>query len=96
MRARVSAGLVLFHLREGRCEDFLADPGGSLFAHTNDGHWTIPKGEIEPGEDLLAAALREFQEETGISIDPTSTFIPLGSIQQKGGKFVHAWATKQD
>ena len=96
MPARVSAGLVVYRLREWRCEVFLAHPGGPLFAHKDNGYWTIPKGEIEPGEDLLAAALREFQEEIGISVDPTAEFLPLGSIQQKGGKFVHAWAAKQD
>src|SRR5688572_7403589 len=96
MPARVSAGLVIYRLREERCEIFLGHPGGPLFAHKDDGHWTIPKGEIGAGEDLLVTALREFQEETGIAINPAGTFIPLGSIQQKGGKFVHAWAAKQD
>jgi predicted NUDIX family NTP pyrophosphohydrolase len=96
MPKRVSAGLVIYRLRDGRCEVFLAHPGGPLFAHKDDGHWTIPKGEIEPGEDLLAAALREFQEETGINVDPTAAFIPLGFIQQKGGKVVHAWAAEQN
>lgn len=67
-----------------------------MFAHKDNGHGTIPKGESEPGEDPLAAALREFQEEIGISVDPTAEFVPLGSIQQKGGKSVHARATKQD
>jgi len=81
MPARVSAGLVIYRLRNGRCEVFLAHPGGPYFAHKDDGHWTIPKGEIEPGEDLLAAARREFREETGIAIDAGATFIPLGFIR---------------
>jgi predicted NUDIX family NTP pyrophosphohydrolase len=75
---------------------FLAHPGGPLFARKDDGHWTIPKGEVESGEDLLATAIREFQEEIGIAIDPASRFLPLGSIQQKGGKIVHAWAVEKD
>src|SRR6185295_14861898 len=96
MRSRVSAGLLVFRVRDGRLEVFLAHPGGPLFASRDDGHWTLPKGEVEPGEDLLAAALREFQEEIGIEIDPAGPFLPLGSIQQKGGKVVHAWAVEKD
>lgn len=94
-RSRTSAGLLLFRRREG-LEVFIAHPGGPLFAHKDDGHWTIPKGEVDAGEDLLATAIREFQEETGCPIHPTSQFIPLGSIQQKGGKMVHAWAVEGD
>jgi len=96
MRSRVSAGLLVYRVRDGRLEVFLAHPGGPLFASRDDGHWTLPKGEVEPGEDLLAAALREFQEEIGIEIDPAGPFLPLGSIQQKGGKIVHAWAVGKD
>ena len=94
MRSRVSAGLVLYRKRNGQLEVFLAHPGGPFFARKDDGHWTIPKGEIETGEDMLATAIREVQEETGIAIDKTATFIELGSIKQKGGKIVHAWATE--
>jgi predicted NUDIX family NTP pyrophosphohydrolase len=92
VKSRVSAGLVLYRRRDGALEVFLAHPGGPFFAHKDDGHWTIPKGEVEPGEDLLATAIREVQEETGIVIDKTNQFIELGSIRQKGGKIVHAWA----
>src|SRR5271166_6268645 len=60
----------------------------------DDGAWTIPKGEIEPGEDLLEAAKREFKEETGVT--PTGPFIALTPIKQKGGKIVHAWGFKGD
>ena len=87
---RVSAGLLMYRLRNGEVEVFLAHPGGPYFTHKDDGYWTIPKGEIEPGEDLLAAALREFEEETGIK--PEGEFLPLGTIKQKGGKIVHGWA----
>lgn len=95
MRSRVSAGLILFRQRDG-LEVFIAHPGGPLFAHKDDGHWSIPKGEVDPGEDLLATAIREFEEEVGLAIDPQSNFIPLGTIQQKGGKIVHAWAVPGD
>jgi predicted NUDIX family NTP pyrophosphohydrolase len=96
MRPRISAGLALYRLRDGRLEVLLAHPGGPFFAHKDDGHWTIPKGEIEPGEDLLATAIREVREEVGIAVDPASRFLELGSIRQKGGKIVHAWAAACD
>lgn len=79
----------MYRLNRGEVEVFLAHPGGPLFARKDHGHWTIPKGEIGEGEEYLAAAIREFEEETGIR--PTGEFIPLGWIQQKGGKIVHAW-----
>lgn len=66
-------------------------PGGPLFAKKDLGVWSIPKGEAEPGEDLLEAAVREFAEEVGVSVDGGAAR-PLGSIRQKGGKVVHAWA----
>jgi predicted NUDIX family NTP pyrophosphohydrolase len=65
-----------------------------LFRSKDDGVWSIPKGEIEPGEDLLSAAQREFSEETGVVAQPP--YLGLGSIQQKGGKIVHAWACAGD
>ena len=71
MRSRISAGLVLYRLRNG-LEIFIAHPGGPLFARKDDGHWTIPKGEVEPGEDLLATAIREFEEEVGLAVDRSS------------------------
>lgn len=73
---------------------FLAHPGGPFWKARDAGAWTIPKGLAEPGEDLLAAALREFTEETGIS--PAGPFMALGSIRQKAGKVVHAWAWEGD
>src|SRR4030095_1366719 len=96
MSSRTSAGLVMFRRRGGALEVFLAHPGGPLFVNKDDGHWTIPKGEVHADEDLLPTALREFEEETGIAIDPQSRFIPLGSILQKGGKTVHAWGVEGD
>ena len=93
-QARISAGLLMYRMREGQLEVFLAHPGGPLFKNKDEGHWSIPKGEIESDEDLLAAALREFEEETGL--EPRGDFIELGAIQQKGGKTVHAWAFPGD
>ena len=94
-RAAVSAGLVLFRRRPGHgLEVFLAHPGGPFWANRDSGAWTIPKGVVEDGEDLLDAARREFREETGIvAVGP---FLPLGSVKQKAGKTVHAWAWEGD
>lgn len=78
-------------------EVFLAHPGGPLFARKDDGHWTIPKGETDGPEDLLAAARREFTEETGLATpDSPDAYLALGSIRQKSGKIVHAWAFEGD
>jgi predicted NUDIX family NTP pyrophosphohydrolase len=96
MPSRVSAGLVVYRRLGDGLEIFLAHPGGPFFAHKENGYWTIPKGEAEAGEDLLATAIREFREEIGIAIDSDLEFLPLGSIEQKGGKIVHAWAVEQD
>ena len=87
---KISAGLLMYRMRQGQLEVFLAHPGGPLFKNKEEGHWSIPKGEIEPDEALLAAAIREFEEETGL--EPRGDFIELGAIKQKGGKIVHAWA----
>jgi len=94
MRSRTSAGLLLYRFRNGQLEIFLAHPGGPFFTHKDFGHWTVPKGEIEPDEEYLATAIREFKEEIGLEIAPQSRFIDLGFIQQKGGKIVHAWAVE--
>jgi len=92
--ANVSAGLLLFRRGPQGVELFLAHPGGPFWRDRDAGAWTIPKGLVESGEDLLVAAEREFLEETGIQ--PTPPFLPLGSIRQKGGKIVHAWAWEGD
>jgi predicted NUDIX family NTP pyrophosphohydrolase len=85
---------VLFRRRAGQLEIFLAHPGGPLWKARDTGAWTIPKGLIDPGEDSLVAARREFREETGI--EATGPFLPLGSIRQKAGKVVHGWAWEGD
>lgn len=91
---RVSAGLLMYRIQDGKLQVLLAHPGGPFFQNKDDGAWTIPKGEIEAGEDLLEAAKREFEEETGIK--PSGPFIELTPIKQKGGKIVHAWAFQGD
>lgn len=85
-----SAGLLLFRRTPGGLQLFLAHPGGPFWHNRDAGAWTIPKGLAEAGEDTLAAACREFEEETGVH--PEGPFIPLGNIRQKAGKLVHAWA----
>jgi len=92
--SKISAGLLLFRRARGGVELFLAHPGGPFWRRRDEGAWTIPKGIIEEGEDPLAAACREFEEETGIT--PAGPFLPLGSIRQKAGKTVHAWAWEGD
>jgi predicted NUDIX family NTP pyrophosphohydrolase len=93
-KKRVSAGLLMYRIKEGLPEVFLAHPGGPYFHKKDEGHWSIPKGEPEIEEDLIVTAMREFKEETGIN--PVGNFIPLGSILQKGGKEVHAWGFESD
>ena len=90
----VSAGLLLFRRPDRGLELFLAHPGGPFWRGRDLGAWTIPKGLVAPGEELLAAARREFEEETGIV--PREPFLPLGSVRQKAGKVIHAWAWEGD
>jgi predicted NUDIX family NTP pyrophosphohydrolase len=92
--SKTSAGLLLYRRTAHGLELFLAHPGGPFWKDRDAGAWTIPKGIAEPGEDLLAAACREFEEETGMH--PTGPFVPLGVIRQKAGKLVHAWAWEGD
>jgi predicted NUDIX family NTP pyrophosphohydrolase len=91
---RASAGLVLYRVRYGALEVLLVHPGGPFWARKDLGAWTIPKGEVEPEEDQLAAARREFEEELGFS--PNGEFVRLGTITQKAGKVVQAWALEGD
>lgn len=88
-----SAGLVLFRRRD-RLEVLLVHPGGPLWAKKDDGAWSIPKGEIEDGEDPLLAARREFEEELGSPV--SGEFMALAPIRQASGKLVQAWAVEAD
>jgi predicted NUDIX family NTP pyrophosphohydrolase len=95
MTDRVSAGILLHrHLGE-HLEVLLAHPGGPFHSSRDLGAWTIPKGEVEPGEDLVDVARREFAEEIGHP-SPGDEPLALGTIRQRGGKLVHAWALRGD
>ena len=87
---QTSAGLLLYRHEGSELQVLLVHPGGPFFVNKDEGAWTIPKGEIAAGEDALAAACREFAEETGNQ--PAGEFLPLSSIKQKSGKIVQAWA----
>lgn len=91
-----SAGLLLYRRRNNQLQLFLAHPGGPFWKEKDIGVWSIPKGLIEPGEDGLTAARREFLEETGANIDAPAACISLGELKQKGNKIVHAWAVEAD
>ena len=93
-KGKESAGLLLFRRIGGTLEILLAHPGGPYWARRDPGAWTIPKGQVEPGEETLDCARREFAEETGF--EPSGPFVPLGSIRQRSGKVVHAWAAEED
>ena len=89
----ISAGLLAFR-RKAELEVLLAHPGGPFWAKKDDGAWTIPKGLVEPGDDLIAAARREFTEETNLTVD--GELIALAPVNQKSGKAVHAFAFEAD
>jgi len=96
MAIRVSAGVLLYRRTAGGLETLLAHPGGPLFANRDEGYWSIPKGEPDADDEpLLDVAMREFAEETGHPV-PSGPVIGLGSITQKGGKVVFAWAAEGD
>jgi predicted NUDIX family NTP pyrophosphohydrolase len=92
--AKRSAGLLMYRLRNGVLEVFLVHPGGPFWAKKDLGAWSIPKGEYPDGEEPLAAAKREFEEETGIK--PEADFTALRTIKQPGGKTVLAWVFEGD
>ncbi|MHB8541481.1 MAG: NUDIX domain-containing protein [Candidatus Acidiferrales bacterium] len=91
---KISAGLIMYRVRGGKIEVLLVHPGGPFWAKKDTGAWFIPKGEVNPGEDLFAAAKREFAEETGLKA--AGKFLELGSIRLKSGKTVTAWAFEGD
>lgn len=93
--ASTSAGLLLYRLGEAGPQVFLVHPGGPFWSRRDEGAWSIPKGEHDDQEDGLAAALREFREETGLEA-PDVEWVALGTIRQRGGKVVAAWAGAGD
>jgi predicted NUDIX family NTP pyrophosphohydrolase len=92
-KSEISAGILPFR-RHGELAVLLAHPDGPYWVKKDAGGWTIPKGLVDPGEELLAAALREFTEETGFT--PREPFIELRPVKQKSGKTVHAFACVGD
>ncbi len=92
---KVSAGILLYRFKNDELQVFLVHPGGPFWYHKDRHTWSIPKGEVEDGEDLLATAKREFEEETGQKLN-TNKLIQLNPVKQKGGKIVYAWATEGD
>jgi predicted NUDIX family NTP pyrophosphohydrolase len=93
-KTKRSAGLLMYRERVEGLEVFLVHPGGPIWARKDQGAWTLPKGEYDMEEDPLSAAQREFLEETGFVATPP--FLTLGSIRQKSGKVVTAWAFEGD
>jgi len=91
---RKSAGLLLYRRRGDAVEVFLVHPGGPLWANRDMGAWSIPKGEFGPDEDPLAAAKREFEEETGFKLE--GRFTALTPVRQRNNKVVYAWAIEGD
>jgi predicted NUDIX family NTP pyrophosphohydrolase len=92
--ASISAGLAVWRRGAGGPEILLVHPGGPYWRGKDEAAWSFPKGLAEPGEDLLAAARREFAEELGTTID--GAFVPLTPSRQPGGKVVHAWLIEAD
>ena len=89
-----SAGLLMYRRSAGRLEVFLVHPGGPYWANKDDGVWSVPKGEFSEDEEPLAAARREFEEETGFTA--VGDFIPLKPLKQSSGKTVYVWAVEGD
>ncbi len=89
-----SAGILLYRRKAGRPEVLLVHPGGPFWKNRDEAAWSIPKGLVDPGEPLLDAARREFQEETGFEVD--GPFHELGQLKQPSGKIVHVWAAEGD
>jgi predicted NUDIX family NTP pyrophosphohydrolase len=92
---RTSAGVLLWRRGASGLEVLLGHPGGPLWAKKDAGHWTVVKGEIDPGEAPEDVARREFREETGHDV-PDGPMVELGRIRQKSGKVVLAWAVEGD
>jgi predicted NUDIX family NTP pyrophosphohydrolase len=92
--SKTSAGIIVYRVRE-TLEVLLVHPGGPFWAKKDDGAWFIVKGEVEPDEELALAARREFREELGTDV-PEGELVSLGSLKNKSGKTIHAWAVEGD
>ncbi|OBA58693.1 NTP pyrophosphohydrolase [Mycobacterium sp. 1100029.7] len=92
---KLSAGVLLYRIRDGVVDVLIAHPGGPFWARKDDGAWSIPKGEYSQDEDAWAAARREFLEELGLPV-PAGPHIDLGAVKQPGGKVVTAFAVRGD
>lgn len=95
MAGRDSAGILMYRRHGGGIEVMIAHPGGPYWRNKHEGAWSVPKGEIDGGEDAMATAIREFAEETGHRVT-ADELIALGSIRQRSGKVVYAWAVEGD
>ncbi len=95
MVGRTSAGLLPYRVSDGRVEVLIAHMGGPLWSRREDGAWSVIKGELDEGEEALAAARREFEEETGTP-PPDGPALDLGEVRQSGGKRVMAWAVEAE
>ena len=90
----VSAGILLYRRDQDGIEVLIAHPGGPFWAKRDAGAWSLPKGLVNAGEEPLAAACREFEEETGLHL--AGPFLELGEVRQKAGKVIHVWACEGD
>ena len=95
MTAKRSAGILLYRRRAGQLEVLLVHPGGPFWGKKDAGAWFVPKGELEGEEQPLAAARREFQEELGAEA-PDGEALALGTVKNKSGKLIYAWALEGD
>jgi predicted NUDIX family NTP pyrophosphohydrolase len=97
-KGKISAGLLMYKIDNGQLKVLLVHPGGPLFVNKDERYWGIPKGVVKSGENekIFDAAVREFQEETGIKVDKKSNFIELGAIVKNSGKTIHSWAFQGD
>ena len=95
MPAKRSAGILLYRRQEGRIEVLLVHLGGPFWSKKDEGAWFIPKGELEEGEQPLSAAMREFREELGCE-PPSGEPLELGTVKNKSGKLIYAWALQGD
>ena len=96
MAAKRSAGILLYRLSGDEPEVLLVHPGGPFWTKKDEGAWSIPKGEYDDGEEPMACALREFEEELGSALEHVGELVELGEVRQRNRKLVTAWAAEGD